>query len=345
MALTWRAQRRIASVEIPAGVDLAFTGLAPNPNAMAAVLFLAPDDLGEAVLATGALAYALRGGGEVSIVATADAAPLFRAVPGRAETRLLGKGVLDSAATWAGLTSKRFDVLLNGRGGLLGSTLSASQRIALQPGPLIRHRVEDWAAASGADHPLAPTLTLDAAARDAAAAKGLAQGALLVLAPGGASKSKRWPADRFAAVARRLCDGELSGARVVVLGAAARDADITRAIVSSLDADGIAALDLGRGIDLLGAAALLERATLCIGNDNALAHISAAVGAPTLTLFGPTDERVRAPYGARTRTLRGRAFEEAAAVTDLDDAAAMADVSIDAVEAAALDLLHAGGLR
>ncbi|MFT3729688.1 MAG: glycosyltransferase family 9 protein [Terricaulis sp.] len=312
---------------------------------MAQVLFLVPDDLGEAVLATGALAYALRDGGDVSIVTTADAAPLFRAVPGRIETRLIGKGVLDPAATWAGLAGKRFQVLLDGRAGLLGSTLSAAQRIALQPGPVIRHRVEDWAAAFGADHSLAPTLALDAAARDAAATKAPGEGVMLVLAPGGASAAKRWPADRFAAVARRLCDGELAAARVVVLGAAARDADITRGIVSSLDADGIAAIDLGRGIDLLGAAALLERATLCIGNDNALTHIAAAMGAPTLTLFGPTDERVRAPYGARARTLRGRSFEEAATAADLDAGAAMADVSIDAVEAAALDLLHAGGLR
>ena len=104
------------------------------------------------------------------------------------------------------------------------------------------------------------------------------------------------------------------------------------------------ALDLGAGLDLLAAAALTECATLCLGNDNALTHIAAAMGAPTLTLFGPTDERVRAPYGPRARTLRGRSLE-AIAAAPLDEARAMEDVSIDAVEAAALDLLHAGGLR
>ena len=97
----------------------------------------------------------------------------------------------------------------------------------------------------------------------------------------------------------------------------------------------------GASLDLLAAAALAERATLTIGNDNALTHITAAMGAPTLTLFGPTDERVRAPRGPRVRTLRGKSFEDAA----LDEGAAMDDISIDAVEAAALDLLHAGGLR
>ncbi len=89
----------------------------------------------------------------------------------------------------------------------------------------------------------------------------------------------------------------------------------------------------------------MERATLCLGNDNALTHIAAAMGAPTLTLFGPTDERARAPFGPRVRTLRGRGLAEIAALTGLDANTAMEDVSIDAVEAEALDLLHAGGLR
>jgi ADP-heptose:LPS heptosyltransferase len=89
----------------------------------------------------------------------------------------------------------------------------------------------------------------------------------------------------------------------------------------------------------------MERAIICIGNDNALTHIAAAMGAPTLTLFGPTDERVRAPFGPRTRTLRARSLEDIAAQPELDAQGAMEDVSIDAVEAAALELLHAGGLR
>ena len=53
-------------------------------------------------------------------------------------------------------------------------------------------------------------------------------------------------------------------------------------VFDDLDADGVPAN--GAGLDLLAAAALAERATLCIGNDNALTHISAAIGAPTLTL-------------------------------------------------------------
>jgi len=310
---------------------------------MASVLFLAPADLGEAVLASGVLAQ-LGEGDALTVVCAPEAASLFRAAPGLVSLRAVGPALAQRWSAWMDLARQRFDLIIDGRGGFLGSALPAARRVALKAPDVLRHRVEDWAEALGADRALAPRISLDDSAR-AAAAEIAPGAALLVLAPGGVAEAKRWPRDRFAAAARRLTDGPLSGARVIVLGAAARDASITRAIVSSLDADGVASLDLGEGLDLLAAAALMERATLVIGNDNVLTHLAAAMGAPTLTIFGPTDERVRAPYGPRTHTLRGRGLEEIAALPALDARAAMEDVTIDAVEAAALDLLHAGGLR
>ncbi|MGC1301369.1 MAG: glycosyltransferase family 9 protein, partial [Caulobacteraceae bacterium] len=63
-------------------------------------------------------------------------------------------------------------------------------------------------------------------------------------------------------------------------------------------------------VDLLTAYALLKRARLFIGNDSGLMHLSAAAGAPTLGLFGPSDERLYAPWGPKARALRGpRDFE------------------------------------
>ncbi len=307
---------------------------------MASLLFLAPADLGETVLASGALAYVLREGDALTLIASAEAALLFRAAPGLRATHVLAPGVAARWTLWLKLTGQRFDTVLDARGGFLGLTAPADRRVALEPPEVLRHRVEDWTETLGAQRALAPKLWIDAKARERAAELAPDSTPLLVLAPGGVTEDKRWPQERFAAVARRLAGGPLANARIAVLGAASRDAEITRGIVSSLDADGVAAIDLGQGPDLLAAAALMERATLCIGNDNALTHIAAAAGAPTLTLFGPTDERVRAPYGPRARTLRGKSLEQISAQPDLDAGAAMGDVSTDAVEAAALDLMQ-----
>lgn len=311
---------------------------------MAEILFLAPVDLGEAVLATAAWDAAVQPGDAVTLVCRPAVAPLFRGAPGVERTHVLTNhaGLGARWALWLELSRKRFDLAIDARGGLLGKAAPASRRVALKPNKFPRHRVEDWAEALDAKRPLAPKLWIDPPARERAAA--IAEsGALLVLAPGGMDDAKRWPAERFAAVARRLAGGPLAQAAILVVGAGRRDVPVTRAIVSSLDADGVAARDLGADLDLLTIAAVLERATLCIGNDNAITHIAAAAGAATLTLFGPTDERIRAPYGPRARTLRGRSLEEIASTAPAESA--MDAMSIDAVEAAALDVLQAGGLR
>ncbi|MEZ5995057.1 MAG: glycosyltransferase family 9 protein [Hyphomonadaceae bacterium] len=311
---------------------------------MADILFLAPDDLGETVLATGALAHVLREGDALTICAGREARALFRAAPGMHDF-ISAESALAEGLT-ARLRLRRFDALIDARGDLAARAFPAVRRYALTPSPILRHRCEAWAEAVGAERPLAAKLWLDDAARRAAGALDPGDGrGLLILAPGGVTEGKRWPQERFAAVARRLASGPLADAGVLVLSAAARDAAVVAGIVRSLDADGVAARGIGVELDLLAAAALMERATLCLGNDNALTHIAAAMGAPVLALFGPTDERVRGPHGPRARTLRGRAFELAAAGSELDARAAMEDVSIDAVEAAALEILHAGGLR
>src|SRR5512139_670355 len=120
MATTWPAGPVAATLRL---VDLAFTRGAPNPRiAMANVLFLAPADLGETVLATGALAHESRDGDKLTVVCAPDATPLFRAAPG-----LVAVHQSEGIALWLSLMRTRFDVLVDARNGLLGRTLSATR--------------------------------------------------------------------------------------------------------------------------------------------------------------------------------------------------------------------------
>src|SRR5205085_8020560 len=107
---------------------------------------------------------------------------------------------------------------------------------------------------------------------------------VLAIGPAANWRGKQWRGERFAALAERLVasGGPLPGARVTVLAAAHE-----RAQAAPLLAQG-GAIDLVGKTDLLTAAAVLRRAALFIGNDTGLMHIAAAVGAPTLGLFGPS---------------------------------------------------------
>ena len=57
------------------------------------------------------------------------------------------------------------------------------------------------------------------------------------------------------------------------------------------------------GADLQMAAACLARARYFVGNDSGLMHLSAAVGTPTLGLFGSSPHALYAPWGPKTRTI------------------------------------------
>ena len=137
--------------------------------------------------------------------------------------------------------------------------------------------------------PFAPLRPV-ASAGDAAAAA-VVRGAV-VLAPGAAyGPAKRWPAERYVAVGQRA---RSQGWPVAVCGAS-EDAELADAIAGAIG-DGAVAL-AGR-TSLQGIAAALRDARVVLSNDSGFAHLAAAVGAPTVTVFGSTSSAWTAPLGA-----------------------------------------------
>lgn len=133
-----------------------------------------------------------------------------------------------------------------------------------------------------------------AVAREWLAARGIGPAEAVVLQPGAASAAKVWPG--FAALARRLRAGGLP--LVALAGPADGPA------VEALLADGVLQEGtLARDWPLPEIAALLSLARAVVGNDSGPTHLAAAVGCPTVALFGPTDPAVWAPLGAHVRVI------------------------------------------
>lgn len=112
------------------------------------------------------------------------------------------------------------------------------------------------------------------------------------------SMAKRWPAENFAT----LCDlfaAKLS-ANIVFLGSPG-EAVVTAEIASKMVSRPI---DLTGKTDLALATAILSESDLFVSNDMGLAHIAAAVGTPTLAIFGPTNEIATKPLGRNVRIAR-----------------------------------------
>jgi heptosyltransferase-3 len=105
-----------------------------------------------------------------------------------------------------------------------------------------------------------------------------------VIHPFSGSRRKNWGIDKFRALAAKLpmpvrwCAGE-------------DDPPLDDAV---------------RIADLYELACFLARARLYIGNDSGITHLAAAVGTPTLAIFGPTNPDIWAPRGDHVRVVRAK---------------------------------------
>jgi ADP-heptose:LPS heptosyltransferase len=123
---------------------------------------------------------------------------------------------------------------------------------------------------------------------------------------------KRWPAENYAELGRRLA---ARGYRVALAGTAA-----DRPAIDALRQSFPGAIDLCGRTDLFQLAGLARSAAAVVGNDTGPVFIAARIGAPTLMLMSShTNERRSAPYGPAAKWLKR------------DN---LADLGVDAVEAA-----------
>jgi len=145
---------------------------------------------------------------------------------------------------------------------------------------------------------LAKSAAADAEVDGLLAAAGLdGDGALVGLHLGAAfGSSKLWPAPAYGRLARLLTD---AGLRPVLLGTS-DDAATATAVAQAAGME-VASL-VGRDrVALLPR--LLARLRCLVSGDTGVAHLAAAVGVATVTLFGPSDRRLTAPRGAAARIL------------------------------------------
>jgi len=104
---------------------------------------------------------------------------------------------------------------------------------------------------------------------------------LLGISPGANWETKRWPAERFAGLARRALT---SGLQVAVQGSAS-EAPLGRLIAQLAPG----AVDLCGKLDLRGMGGFISRCTAFAANDSGPMHMARALGVPTLAFFGSTD--------------------------------------------------------
>jgi ADP-heptose:LPS heptosyltransferase len=114
-------------------------------------------------------------------------------------------------------------------------------------------------------------------------------GGATVIHPGAASAARRWPASRFAAVARAE---HAAGRRVVITGSGAERALAHGvALRAGLPSESV----LAGTTDLSLLAAVIASAGRVVCGDTGVAHLATALKVPSLVLFGPTPPNLWGP--------------------------------------------------
>ncbi len=192
--------------------------------------------------------------------------------------------------TWLIGARRRVGFAAPGASGLLTDTVPAP--------PASSHKVEDWLAMLGSfgeDVPASvvqsgtPALGVDpdvqARVDGTLAELGLdGAGMLIAVHPSASQAVRRWPLDRFAALISSLTQLP----------------EMTVAVFVGPDGYGRSLEEVGAtciSAPLAELPAYLRRCDLFIGNDSGPAHVAAAVGTPTVTIFGPQNADWYRPYG------------------------------------------------
>ena len=284
---------------------MSFAGLADE-----AVVVRAPNHLGDLVMALPALQAAPA----ADVVVARPLAPLLALEPRAGRIIALARGARGFAAAAAALRGRRYQ-----RGILLPPSFSSAalmraggvrrlRGLATDPrAPLLHDAVPRSRATARHRSALYLELVTGQAAEPSAPrfrvpTHEIARWRTLLghdrpyvaVFPGGNASSRRWDPTRFAAVVQALV---AEGREVVVLGGAQE-----RAVTAAVAAGG--AFDAGGRTDLPMLAAALAECHILLSNDSGPLHLAAAVGVPTVSLWGAGDPRETGVLGEAHRLLR-----------------------------------------
>jgi heptosyltransferase III len=166
------------------------------------------------------------------------------------------------------------------------SNLDALRRIGIQPGPGDKRVV------------MVPGSAAEVHVGTLQREHGLEPGRYIHLHPASRWLFKCWPAEKVAALADALAD---RGHRIVLT--AAPDEKEKALIAAVIKACKSAPLDLSGRLSLRELAALTAQARLFVGVDSAPMHIAAAMGTPTVALFGPSGDKEWGPWNVAHRVV------------------------------------------
>jgi heptosyltransferase-1 len=169
------------------------------------------------------------------------------------------------------------------------------------------------------------------------AEQALSTGGFALINPGAGWPSKRWPPERYAAVAAAL--GRNWQLPSVVLWAGQEERQWAEQIVAGSQSQA----RLAPPTSLLQLAALCRRARMFIGSDTGPLHLAAAVGTPCVGLYGPMPAERNGPYGPQHIAIQKARFTGSSRQRRTAPPDLMLAIQVEDVLAACAEILRRPG--
>ncbi|HVN96842.1 MAG TPA: glycosyltransferase family 9 protein [Syntrophorhabdaceae bacterium] len=144
---------------------------------------------------------------------------------------------------------------------------------------------------------------------------------------------KRWPMERYGQLITRL--NRALGGKTVILWGPGEEEEARRLKALAGDA---AVLACPTNIPQLFA--LLKKANAYIGGDTGVMHLAVAAGTPVAAIFGPTDVKVNAPYGARHLVITNNVPCSPCKNRDCKERECLTQISVDQVFESVMNLYN-----
>lgn len=264
------------------------------------ILFIMPTYIGDMIMTTGVLAWLIEQYPEArfTIACGPKGLDLFSHVPRLDKIHIIEKKKwhLHWVALWTVCWKTRWELVVDFRHSI-SFLLLAKKRAVKKKQPGI-HKVIENALILNIMPPPAPKLWIDPQMMRKVKSNISFDKPRVVIAPAANWSLKQWPLEYFIElVSLLICKGGLfEGACFQVLGAE-HEAKYLEPLIQALSKMQCQCINLV-GVSLQETAAYLHYASIFVGNDSGLMHLAAAVGTPTVGLFGPGYPDIYRPWGS-----------------------------------------------
>jgi len=267
------------------------------------ILVISSNLIGDNILSTGIIKYFLEKhqNSKLTLVVGPSAAPLYKNFPNIEKTIIVKKQKFNFhwLTIWNKCFIKKWDIVIDFRSSLISYILLHNKNYIFKK-TNNKHHLDQLVDSFNIDFIPYPVIYDNIKEIDNANKTLDSNRKHVVIAPGGNWAPKIWPAKRFNELLK-LLNKKNTYLNFILVGSSAEKKKYFNDVVSNINKNNI--VDL-MGETLTQTFAYIKKSNLFIGNDSGLMHLAVASKIPTIGLFGPTNDKIYAPYGNNCYTLR-----------------------------------------